>query len=529
MEQIEKQFKIKKFFKLLYRGKKEEEFIRVFQANNKDYTSIAYYNDIDELVNFSTSNKVKFNNTYFTLATTDGEGGSTNNLMYRYFLSFDFDKKDFDPDFNHIDILNKFREVKIHYHALIDSGNGYHVYVCIERTSDLQKVQEVQEALCYKLGADKNAIKTTQILRIPYTFNIKNNGHKQVNIIYMEDRNSKQFKPYSIDFLYQKNCNVKHKEEAKEQTTFTLNNTNVPACIKKILEEGTKEGDRYTDLQRIVVLLRQRNKTLEEIKKVCKEWADKSNYTDNLAYRVENIYNNLMYVNLECKACEYKKECYSNTVSEFEYDKDDKLINFNSRELCKLALNNQKKGAKKVMKSNELLVYSILKLHNDGLTREEITKELTYKSKKKKIERVALSERTLKGVLKSMEDNKFVEVKTLERGKKLYIANSSNNGNFVVSYSATFECIKGNISEEEYMLYCYMRYLHHKEQEQGIAVLKGNLFQCNQVRLAEYFNVTQQRISKMIDNLLEEKLLSIWYRQVSKNNGYEYNVYRLNY
>lgn len=527
MEQIEKQYKIKKFFKLLYRGITEEEYIRVFQANNKDYSNVKYFNDIDELVSFSASNKVLYNNTYFTLATTDGKGGSTEHLMYRYFLGFDFDKKDQVEGFNHIDILNKFKSLKIHYNCLIDSGNGYHVYICIERTNDLQKVKEVQEVLCNKLGADKNAIKTTQILRIPYTFNIKNNGHKQVNIIHMEDRH--KIKPYDIDFLYQKNCNVKHKEEAKEQTTITLNNTNVPACIKDVLTNGTKEGDRYTDLQRIVVLLRQRNKSIEEIKKVCREWATKSSFDDNLDYRIDNIYNNLSYISLECKECKHKQECYSSIVSNFEYDKDDKLINFNSRELCKLALNNQKKGAKKVMKSNELLVYSILKLHNDGLTREEITKELTYKSKKKKIERVAISERTLKGVLKSMEDNKFVEVKTLERGKKLYIANSSNNGNFVVSYSATFECIKGNISEEEYMLYCYMRYLHHKEQEQGIAVLKGNLFQCNQVRLAEYFNVTQQRISKMIDNLLEEKLLSIWYRQVSKNNGYEYNVYRLNY
>ena len=235
-----------------------------------------------------------------------------------------------------------------------------------------------------------------------------------------------------------------------------------------------------------------------------------------------------MYVNLECKACEYKKECYSNTVSEFEYKEDDKLINFSSKELCKLALNNQK-GGKRIMKSNELLVYSILKLHCECLTREEITKELTYKSKKKKVERVALSERTLKDVLKSMEDSNFLTVKKLARGKKLYIADNKNNGDFVISYSATMECIKGNITEEEYTLYCYMRYLHHQEQEQGISKLKGNLLQVNQVALADYFNVTQSRISQMVDNLLEEKLISIWYRATSKNNGYTYNVYRLNY
>ena len=528
MEQIEKQFKIKKFFKLLYRGITEEEYIRVFQNNNKDYSNVKYFNDIDELVSFASSNKVKFNNTYFTLATTDGKGGSTEHLMYRYFLGFDFDKKDQVEGFNHIDILNKFRELKIHYHALVDSGNGYHAYIMINKTQDLQKVQEVQEVLCSKLGADKNAIKNTQILRIPYTFNIKNNAHKQVNIVYMENRHSKQFKPYDIDFLWNKNCNIKHQEVKKEQTSFTIANSNIPDCIKNILTEGSQKGDRYTDLQRIVVLLRQRNKSIEEIKKVCKEWATKSSFDDNLDYRIDNIYNNLSYISLECKECKHKQECYSSIVSNFEYDKDDKLINFSSKELCKLALNNQK-GGKRIMKSNELLVYSILKLNCEGLTREEITKELTYKSKKKKVERVALSERTLKDVLKSMEDSNFLTVKKLARGKKLYIADNKNNGDFVISYSATMECIKGNITEEEYTLYCYMRYLHHQEQEQGISKLKGNLLQVNQVALADYFNVTQSRISQMVDNLLEEKLISIWYRATSKNNGYTYNVYRLNY
>jgi len=37
------------------------------------------------------------------------------------------------------------------------------------------------------------------------------------------------------------------------------------------------------------------------------------------------------------------------------------------------------------------------------------------------------------------------------------------------------------------------------------------------------------RISVMINNLLEEKLLSIWYRQPSQNNRFDYYIYRLNY
>lgn len=74
-----------------------------------------------------------------------------------------------------------------------------------------------------------------------------------------------------------------------------------------------------------------------------------------------------------------------------------------------------------------------------------------------------------------------------------------------------------------------MRYLHHKQQREDQKTLKGNLFQFNQIDLAKSLGVTQGRISQMIENLLDEKLLSIWYRQQSKNNGFDYNIYRLNY
>ena len=74
-----------------------------------------------------------------------------------------------------------------------------------------------------------------------------------------------------------------------------------------------------------------------------------------------------------------------------------------------------------------------------------------------------------------------------------------------------------------------MRYLHNKEQRENPKALKGNLFQINQIDLAKDLGVTQGRISVMINNLLDEKLLSVWHRQPSKNNGFEYYVYRLNY
>jgi len=73
---------------------------------------------------------------YFTLATTNGAGGTKQDLKTRTVLAFDFDKKDLGQDFNHIDIINRFKAIGLWYHILVDSGHGYHAYTCIEPTQE---------------------------------------------------------------------------------------------------------------------------------------------------------------------------------------------------------------------------------------------------------------------------------------------------------------------------------------------------------------------------------------------------------
>lgn len=536
MDILDKQIKIKRFFKTIFRDIDfSKEKIRVFQ-NNKDnsYNRVLFFTDIDELVSFST-NKSNYNlNTYFQLATLhiNAQDGKEENLKYRYCLSFDFDKKDLGEGFNHKDIVNRFKELKIYCHCIIDSGNGYHSYVMLNKTNDIDKVYEVQKALCERLGADKNAIKATQILRIPYTYNVKGDKGKTVRIVHLADKHSKLFKPYDINFLYEKNCK-NTANSIKNDTTirYTLNNTNIPGCIESILKNGSEEGNRYKDLQNIVVFLRQRNKDLGTIKDVCKEWAIKSNYSDSLEYRVENICNNKNSLELNCSQCEYQDDCYSKVISDFIYN-DDKILTVSETVMGKLRVNNRK--GVKVMKSNDLLVYSVLKNHADGLTIDEVMTELTY-TKKKVIKNIALTEKYVRTALNNLEENGFIEIikgNARQGIKNIYILKRDRAKielTYNISYSATYECIKGNISTEELRLYNYMRYLHHKQQREDQKTLKGNLFQFNQIDLAKSLGVTQGRISQMIENLLDEKLLSIWYRQESENNGFYYNIYRLNY
>jgi len=533
---LDNKYKLKKFYKLLYRGIGTNEYIRVFQCNKPSNdeevkTRVSFFDDIDELVDHSTNKIFTWNNMYFELSTTDGESGTEEHLKYRYFLGFDFDKKP-GEDFDHKDILNKFRENKLYYHALVDSGHGYHVYICINKTDKLKMVQEVQVALADKLKADLNAIKSTQLLRIPYTNNIKDEKPHKVKLVTCDDRHGKLFRPYDIEFLYRKNCDTGESSSKDKQINYTLKNTSVPKCIEEILLNGSEEGRRYEDLQRIVIILRQRNKALGEILEVCKDWAHKSEYKENLDYQVDSIYKNLNHVSMNCSNCSHKQECYSAIISDFSYAEDDVLLTMNETHMSKLKHTTRRNA--KVMKANDLLVYGILKCHEDGLTREEILNELTY-TKKKKIKNIALSDRTLKDTLKSLEDNDFVICilgnarAGVKNSYKLKECTNKVELVYNISYAATYECVKGNISVEELRLYNYMRCLHHKTQREDPRSLKGNLFQFNQKDLAKDLGLTQGRVSQMINNLLDEKVLGIWYRQQSKSQGFDYNIYRLVY
>lgn len=530
-KQITNMYKIKQFFKMVFNTEigaggnlKDNQFIRIFQAKD-DYSKVEFFNNIDDVVSYVTNKRFGIN-TYFNLSLTNGESGQVQDLKTRSVIALDFDKKELGQDFNHIDLMNRFNSVNnLWYNALVDSGHGYHAYICIEPTDDIDKVIEVTKAIGKLLGADDKAMKTTQILRVPYTFNVKDPAaQKQVNIIKMFKLET--IKRHKIDSLYNRFClNEKDKQEGTGDrvTQFTISNTNIPSCIEKIIVEGSDEGSRYEDLQKIVVTLRARNKTVNEIKTLTREWASKSNYKDNTDYRVEHIYNNLKFVKMDCKGCQHYKSCFDKVESDFDFPDDFGVITVTESHTRYLK-HSTRKGAK-TMESNDILVYGILKNHTDGLFRAEIEKDMTYRNT------VCLSKPTLTRALQSLEDSEFIEVSMIDRKKfyKLKEVRSDMELTYNISFAATYECVKGNISTEELRLYNYMRYLHNKQQRENPKALKGNLFQFNQVDLAKDLDITQSRISQMIHNLRQELLLGIWYRQPSQNNGFDYNIYRLNY
>ena len=178
-KQIDRMSKLKQFIMRIYEpglvagnNFKNGEFLRVLSLK-EDSSNVEFFNNVDDMIDFCTSKRMNYKNVYFSISTTNGKDGKLNNLSNSYTLAFDFDKKSLPDGFNHKDVLNRFRNIKLKYHALIDSGNGYHAYVLIEQCDDLKKVNNIMKSIAEKLGSDLDAAKKTQIMRVPMTYNCK--------------------------------------------------------------------------------------------------------------------------------------------------------------------------------------------------------------------------------------------------------------------------------------------------------------------------------------------------------------------
>ena len=183
----------------------------------------------------------------------------------------------------------------------------------------------------------------------------------------------------------------------------------------------------------------------------------------------------------------------------------------------------------KYLNGNMLIIYSILLRHNKGLFKDELTEELTYKNPEKGIEaKCCMSDKTIRNTLKELEENGFIVVTTIDR-KKFYKAKPNyvkDDMKTEISYLAALQCIKGCISTQELELYCYVKYLNKMAPKK-----KGQdpySIYINQEGLANVLGIEQSRVSQMIKNLINEKLMSIDYRSKSSNNNFMYNVYLLN-
>ena len=492
----------------------DDQYIRIFQTKD-NFNKVTFGNNIDELNNYIENHRYSAN-TNFNLATVDGQAGATENLKYRYFLAWDFDKK-LDDKLDAKEIMFRFKNLGLWYHAIIDSGNGYHVYMCINKTNDFKKVEEATRTIGEKLGADPEAMLQTQVLRVPITFNIKDKP-KQVNIINMFESN---IKPYDINKLYSKYC----KKETLEDRTikYALNKSNFPPCVVNMLK-GVLDGDRNFVIKRLISFLKIYKYSQSEAWNIIKEWNYKNDppiSDKELEYQFNYVWEKpytcfgciiTKHTDLQAKLNTYcnKELCQNKSKDEILFVEGETIqMEF---KICK-KFEPQRKN-KFQLKGNHLLLISILKNNPEGLGTDGIIKNLTYKGK------CCLSNKTLSNVLNELSQNEYLTKVAGNRRKKEKDFFKLNNikceeiEKFNLSFFAVLGVIQGNITSEDLKIYCYIRYRLSKRLD------------ATQEKIADELGVTQSVISYHINNLLEAKYLDLYY--VDYSNGYGRNVYKIN-
>ena len=473
------------------------------------------YNNIDDLISAITNDKRTYNtDTYFNLTTSNSDNRKTENMQTRTAIGIDFDT--FPEGETPIDyVQRKCKEVGLFYNILVNSGNGIHVYFLIEPTKDLEKVQQVTNRIIELTGADKKANTSTQLLRIPCTFNCKN-GRKPVVPIHIEPLETVKRK--KIDDLY----NIVFSKGIESKGGKTLKITNNCQKVWDLINTGSQTGNRNNDLMFIYSKLRQCNIPDGQINNAIELW-NSHNPMEDFEYIYNYIKTNFK-PNVACPMdCEYKNNCFSHVFSDFEYSEEEVLINSNEKILSKC---NKKKGRAKQMNGNMLVVYGLLNLHKEGLNIEELMDLMTAK-KKKKVVNVAMSERTLRTTLKEMEAKNYINSETRNRKKYYHLApiKLKEELNLVLPYGMYIDVINGVLTVEELHFYCFLRYLQN-EQKRLTPSIKGNQFIMTQYEIAEKYGLHRENINNLIEELEGKKYLQKEYRR-SSNNQYDYCVYYL--
>lgn len=490
-------YNLEQYFNILFRnGIKEGEYITLFLISKdtniktqKHYKSIQdTIKDIDKLKHY--------NNIFVSLSTTDGKGRATGNLKNRSVLAFDFDKKDYAEGFNHKDVLNRFRKLGIYYHMLIDSGHGYHAYVLCDNTTDINKVVSVNKAIATRLGADIQAVKNTQVLRVPGTYNYKDKP-KRVNIIWLQSDKNKLIR-YGLDRQYNKFCtftdtNIKY-----------IKNNNMPYCIKQMLE-GVEKGHRNFVLGRLTKWLQSNNYSKSKAFEIIKEWNNKCSPIEDIAVLKNNFndYWNKDYKLLGCISqnadIQAILSCYCDKYNCNKNDKYEIIIAGECVEIeYKIANKIKYRGDKVMIDGNHIAIISILKIHKGGLNTNELKQELISTITKKP----RMSKPTLIKVLKELEQMDIVECiknknKTIPSLYKLKDVKALENEKFNISYHAVQRYIDRAIGQNALRIYIYMLYKLSK----GDNVVQEDL--------GKDLGITQQAISRGITELEKARYLVI--------------------
>lgn len=493
----------------------EDEYIRIFMQSTIMRTGQRYctnkfvktFEEVDALIK-----KYRYNyDIFIALSTSLGTEKISAQTSYRRQVIFlDFDQKAY-PEYKDARDFSKHikeRIPELFNHCIVSSGSGgCHFYIACE-CSENSAVVRINKTLAELLGADIKAVTSTQIARIPTTFNLKYGERNPVRVI-SNTYGTAKFIPYPLSKLsgiirrYSKNI-VIDKELQKTPSKITMDCKYV--CVQKMLSQGCPKGHRNFALGRITCFLRTQRYLKENALKRVLAWnricsppkqereviSDFNRYWDNRNYRLLGCnlpdIREKRILDMYCD----KTMCITYHVSENAGDGKEPL------------LINEKLFNRTNIKRLDGVHYAIvLILHDNQFDFNELFTILNKNCNS------LISQKTLRKKLSALEEYKIIE-KCLNK-YKLKKIRSEYFTNIRINAVILDKFINKDITKTELKVYLAMNY---KLQTKNNATLST---------LSEFLDIDKSSVSRYIHNLNDKELIKI--EKVYTENGLYYNRY----
>lgn len=477
--------KLDQLLNLIYPQLNKDEYIRMQAMKNGKVIACPVFQCFPDIVRFT--NAHKNDNVFYSIATTDGNGNQISHLKSVSAIVLDFDFKENGvnkpkPDPRPFwDMLQD--KLDIYIAVTIDSGHGYHIVIGIETTNDIDRWNKITKELAEIYGADMKATIKTQLMRMPYSFNVKDENNKlRVNIVSLKTDNLKRYTLNELETIIRNKKQLKIKNEYQE----------IKPCITNMLN-GTTKGNRNFALGRIISYFRNNGLKKEEIFNIANEFNNKCTPpkpTKEFNSEFEIYWKHPEY---NLNGCHIPNK-----------DEDDKLRQFcvSNCSYTNIDLKNLNSQNEKVLtlhKYEESLInipvtYVEPKTKLTGF-QIALGVELTKLNKTTKGELYDLyshiPSRTLRKHLKVLQDKKLIYIE----GNTIRVRQSSSK-NIGLNYFTAKSMLNGKISSAQYKVYT------------AICYFNANNIEPTEKRVSTEYAIDYSNCCKYINQLIELNIVT---------------------
>lgn len=535
----------------------KQEYINIvgIQKNgDKDQVTNKFVKSFDEFKDIVFKCRYHYD-MYVSLATVRQINGTlkriASSLGKRYVLFLDFDLKDYPEADGSAKYFTKIIQEKagLFSHMIINSGNGYHFYFCVEQKNNISDIVALNEKLSALTVADPNACKSTQLARIPCSFNHKIDGINDyesiddwhyVKVVNDSTKNTRFF-PYNLHTLsgrIEQQLRTR-KAEAKRATEYPKYiEAREPQCAyycnQTIFQNGAKEGERNFWLGRLVSQYKKEGKSYERSKALVFDW-NKRCYPPKNENELLSGFNGYWHGDYKLLGC-----VDSPTTGAYKFILEEVCDKARCKS-CGQIVVNEGHGlrmatdllGKKRMRNLDGYAYFILTLmyihqmhHDDAdcLTIGKILDRLVMKigHGRDRKEYRCMSDDKCKQVLKKLADMKIITIKAPKNKSQIRFCKvrlvtqfkEFEHGYIAFYYSAYMALRMSVFSYNDYKMYLCL--IYHLQTHKP----------CTYADLSEYLDITVHAVAKQIKHLEETEMIII-HKRKTEYGMTSYNHYSL--